>query len=157
MKKNRLFYCGGYTLAEVLTVIVIIAVMATIAIPRFAGQRDKIAAAEAIGIMTIIHRAVLQYYDENRYYPAAQESDAAVKKTFGVDYQKPRNNWVFSTSKYGDVRAHNNSNDGNLDLLVGGTWTGTGAYYPKNDVAVWGSLWPGLQTGNGCFNCDNEG
>ena len=152
MKNKRRFFCGGFTLAEVLVVVVIIGVMATMAIPRFTGQRDKAATAEAIAIMTSIHRALLRWNDQEggglaTGWPAALATDADIKSTLRIDYSTPKNNWTFSTDANGAVRGTNTASGGNLYLFSGGAWFGDGVYDPTS-----GSFWPGLSTtGHGNF------
>jgi prepilin-type N-terminal cleavage/methylation domain-containing protein len=144
MKTDKCFFRGGYTLAEVLIVVVIIAIMATLAVPRFAQQKDKVATAEAIGIMTTIHRALLRAYDEDGNYPAAITSgkDADITTGLGIEYQAPTTGWTFTTDALGTVTASNTAH-GTLIFFIDGLWNGTGDYNPTN-----GSLWPHLLFGN---------
>ena len=138
---NRRFIRKGFTLAELLIVIVIIGILAALAVPRFALQRDKAGTTEAIGIMTTIHRALLQYYDERNSYPTLA-NDAAVKSTLAIDYQSPRLPWAFQTSSAGLVTGTiSGTNAGTLTLSAAGAWSGTLKYDPST-----GPLWPDLPT-----------
>ena len=143
MKKNGRDIQGGFTLAEVLIVVVIIGVLAATIVPRFALQKDKAKTTEAIGIMTDIHKAVLQYYDERGAYPAAQADNTLVKSVLGIDYQAPKLGWVFTLDGSGGVIGTNSGAGtvGTLTLSATGNWTGGGKYDSTN-----GPLWPDLPT-----------
>lgn len=139
---NKLFFRRGFTLSEVLIVVVIIAVMATLVLPRFSSQRGKAAAAEAIGIMSAIHRALLRFQDENGSFPAALEGNAAIRASaLGIDFDNLKTPWVFSTDAAGRVRAAVGVSD-ILVLCNDGGWNGTGQYSPTT-----GAFWPHLTAG----------
>ncbi len=53
----------GFTLVEVLIVVVIIAILASLIVPRMLLQTDKAKAAEALQIVGAIKRAADRYYD----------------------------------------------------------------------------------------------
>ena len=131
----------GFTLAEILIVIVVLAVMASLVMPRFTGQTDKAAAAEAIGIMGAIHRALLQFNDENGAYPANNlQNITDITNTLGIDVSTVRFGWEFSTSG-GTVTGTRKSGEttiGTLTLSDAGQWNGTGKYAPG------GEYWPHL-------------
>ena len=141
MTRIRLSRRRGFTLAELLIVVVIVGVLAAIVVPRFAAQKDKAKTAEAIGIMTNIHRALLQYHDENNSYPALGD-DSSLKQELGIDYQASRHGWTFS-SPYSDGAVWGQDSQGQLVLNEGGRWNGTSAYAPDT-----GSLSPTLPWGN---------
>ena len=61
MKNKR----KGFTLVEVLIVVVIIAILASLIVPRMLMQTDKAKAAEALQMVGAIRRAAERYYDFN--------------------------------------------------------------------------------------------
>jgi prepilin-type N-terminal cleavage/methylation domain-containing protein len=60
---------GGWTLVEVLTVMVIISVLAGIAMPRIQSVVLKAKAAEVVGDMNVIKVAVFNYQADNNDWP----------------------------------------------------------------------------------------
>ena len=53
----------GFTLVEVLIVVVIIAILAALIVPRMLAQTEKAKAAEALQVVGAIKRAAERYYD----------------------------------------------------------------------------------------------
>ncbi len=53
----------GFTLVEVLIVVVIIAILASLIVPRMLAQTEKAKAAEALQMVGAIKRAAERYYD----------------------------------------------------------------------------------------------
>ncbi len=60
----------GFTLVEVLIVVVIIAILASLIVPRMLMQTEKAKAAEAIQMIGAIKRAAERYYDFHGSYDA---------------------------------------------------------------------------------------
>ncbi len=58
----------GFTLIEVIIVIVILGVLATLALPRITGQIASAEAAEAMNMFGAIKRAAVQCYDSTSTY-----------------------------------------------------------------------------------------
>ena len=65
---------AGFTMVELLIVVVIIAILASLILPRFTDQTVKARMAEAINILGALRKAVLQYYDENGQWPSNMSS-----------------------------------------------------------------------------------
>jgi len=140
VKSQRNALYGGFTLAEVLIVVVIVAVLAAVAVPRFAQQREKAKTTEAIAIMTDIHKAELQYLDEHGYYCNDLGDDSSIKSVLGIDYPASHYGWSFAIEG-GTV--YGSSSHGSLLLYESGGWGGSGDYDPAG-----GNLWPDLPGGN---------
>lgn len=61
---------GGYTLIELLTVVTIIGILATIAIPNYRGYRDKAKMVTVVSTLRQIRLAEEVYFTDNkRYFP----------------------------------------------------------------------------------------
>ena len=64
MLKNK----NGFTLVEILIVVVIIGILASLTIPRMTGQSEKARVAEAIGILSAMKRGEVAYFNEHGAY-----------------------------------------------------------------------------------------
>lgn len=149
MNFTRFGSSKGFTLSEVLIVVVIIGILASLVMPRFAGQTDKAAAAEAIGIMGTIHRALLQYFDEVGSYPEALNAINEIENTLGISASAVRYNWTFATGADGTVTG-TRGKVGTLTLSDAGDWGGTGIYVPG------GASWPHLPQASAGLDPDPE-
>jgi prepilin-type N-terminal cleavage/methylation domain-containing protein len=136
----------GFTLAELLIVIVIIAIMASFVLPRFFGQVEKSNTAEATQMLGVIHRALLQYADAHgKNFPdfAIDNTDVtgrtAFQNTLGIDVQESKL-WTYHANTDGSATAVRSGTEthptGNLTLAEDGTWTG------ESDYAEGAAHWP---------------
>lgn len=60
---------GGFTMPEILTVVIIVAVLAAIIIPTVAGMRKKASRVTCMGDLAKISQALVLYRQENNVYP----------------------------------------------------------------------------------------
>ena len=61
----------GFTLLELMIVVIIVGILASLAVPRFISTANKAKEAEAKNILGAIRAAQLRYYQENDAYTAA--------------------------------------------------------------------------------------
>ena len=61
----------AFTLVELLIVIIIIGILATMAIPQYQKMVDRAVVAEAKSALTALANAIQMYYMEHGYYPGA--------------------------------------------------------------------------------------
>lgn len=154
---------GGFTLIEILVVILIIGILAAIAIPAFLNQRQHANDAAAVSEATNIAKAIETYFannkDETILTPAAvTEIKNMVKKTNGVGatiYGAANNFCVQTWHSNGKVyRNDNNWNNqrpyylyGNKDggnTMNSGYGGGVSAHscyldYPNSRLGLWSS------------------
>ena len=74
MKRDLLnFHTNGFTLTEVLIVVVIIAILATFSLPMFVKTLEKAKVGEAISNLNLIRTGEKIYFLENRFFSSAIE------------------------------------------------------------------------------------
>lgn len=59
---------NGFTLSEIMVVVVIVAILASVAIPRFTGAVERVRASEGVHILTALLGAQKAYEAENSSY-----------------------------------------------------------------------------------------
>ncbi len=120
----------GFTLIEVLIVVVILGILATLAVPRLVSQSEKAKTAEAINMLSSIRRAALSYHDEYSEYPVITAADAVVQMQNLLGLEFDQRTWTVTTSANGGaIMAAGPGGTVYLDTETG-FWTGTGDYAP---------------------------
>ena len=158
MIDKKRFNEKGFTLVEILIVIVVIGSLASLALPRLMSQTDRFRLVEAINIMTAIRKAALQYYDVQGTFPSVGPQtcngtgEDAEFQALGVDLSATCDgenikDWsitlcgvnVLSCDPIGnceiglgDVLASdvNDRDSAGITLKLNGTWCGSGKYGP---------------------------
>ncbi|HNX68136.1 MAG TPA: prepilin-type N-terminal cleavage/methylation domain-containing protein [Candidatus Omnitrophota bacterium] len=132
----------GFTLAELLMVVVIIGIFGAIALPRFFPQQEKARVSEAIGILSAIRQGELAYRLENTGYLAqttATDATATAKwNQIGMDNPNTTANRKFTylvqyTIGVDSFKAQATRMDGDykdkcIVLDQSGTWSGNHPY-----------------------------
>lgn len=145
--------CRGFTLTELLIVMVIMAILAGIAIPRYLSQSEKAVAAEAFQMIGTLKRAEFRFNDEHpgTWHAFADAcADATLSDNLGVDLSDACGDaarWTYSVTANVDgtatITATRTDDDhaGTIFMIVGGdgsTWQGTGAFLTD------GPNWPAV-------------
>ena len=73
--KKIKFFESGFTLAELLIVVVILGILASLTIPRFFPQAEKSRVAEALGMLSAIRQGEEAYRLENGAYLEVADTD----------------------------------------------------------------------------------
>ncbi|NQU77578.1 prepilin-type N-terminal cleavage/methylation domain-containing protein [Candidatus Falkowbacteria bacterium] len=77
-KKNK-----GFTLVELLVVVIIVGILAAVAIPMYQGATDRSKASEAVVALGTIRSALRVYYAEHAVYPV--HADTVQVDSLGLD------------------------------------------------------------------------
>lgn len=82
MKQRKRIHRNGFTLIEVMIVIVILGVLAALVVPRIMGRPDEARVVAARQDIATIAQALKLYKLDNRRYPSVEQGlDALVKRT----------------------------------------------------------------------------
>jgi general secretion pathway protein G len=84
MKKNKHRKQAGFTLIELMVVVVIIAILAGLIIPRFMGETDKAKQAKAKMQIESLESALKMYKLDNGSYPTTEQGLKALVETPSV-------------------------------------------------------------------------
>jgi len=84
----------GFTLLELMIVVVILGILAAIAIPIYQAQSCKARLAEVVKAMNHLSGAVGDYYGDNETWPPLLNSAAAIKNTLNVGLAVGGNNRI---------------------------------------------------------------
>ncbi|MDD5005905.1 MAG: prepilin-type N-terminal cleavage/methylation domain-containing protein [Candidatus Omnitrophica bacterium] len=89
-----MFYRDGFTLIELIIVIIVIGILASIALPRYQRIAEKSRVAEAKNILSTIRSAQLTYYAQYGAYCGADISPLDVTiDNYGTNYGKYFRYW----------------------------------------------------------------
>ena len=111
----------GFSLVEILTAVVIIAILATITFPGFSKTRQKNEARQAITYLRAIRLAEKMFYAKNAAYTSNMTD-------LGVEIASSNNQYTFTLTAAGNTfTATGTRSAGNtLSLDQSGTWNSTG-------------------------------
>jgi prepilin-type N-terminal cleavage/methylation domain-containing protein len=130
---------NGFTLAELLMVIVILGILGAIAMPRFFPQKEKALVAEAINMMGAIRQGELAYQLENDKFQSLTTGDTTNWLKVGLESPNSNNKRCFNytvtvNGTLGTITATRHTCDKGDNSKVGetitldiedGTWGGT--------------------------------
>ena len=98
---ERISHGRGFTLVELLLVIVLISIVATIAVPLYRGYSETARVREAIGIIkAIITSQKVERMKASRFYTATGESASTIFLNKGIDV---RESLYFTFETVGDA------------------------------------------------------
>jgi len=74
---------GGFTLVELLVVVIIVGILAAVAIPMYRGASDRAKASEAVAALGTVRSSLRVYYAEHAAYPV--HADTVQVDSLGLD------------------------------------------------------------------------
>jgi prepilin-type N-terminal cleavage/methylation domain-containing protein len=108
---------GGFTLVELIAVIVVLAILAGVAIPKYFDYRDRAAASSLAGTFKVLRYGYLAYYRDNNTWPPDNDGSYGnpflASKYFEFNiYEKPAPigglwNWNYFSGTNADVCIYN--------------------------------------------------
>ena len=88
---------SGFTLIEIMVVVVIIGILASLAIPNYVNTREKAMDKEAIAGVKLIRAANRQYYVQNdSYFPSSGTESGLANINGNLSIVLSGTNWAFS-------------------------------------------------------------
>ena len=126
VKKVFLFrFFLGFTLMELMIVVVIISVLVALAVPNYVATREKALDREALSTLRLIKVANKQYFSKfEGYYPFSGTSGSLAAINSNLSLALNGTNWVFNMSGTGGTFTANATRGGR-------TWTITNAADPS--------------------------
>jgi general secretion pathway protein G len=82
---------AGFTLIEIMVVVVILGILASIVVPRIMSEPDKARVTKAKQDIRVLESALNMYKLDNFYYPSTQQGLEALTQKPGGD--PPARNW----------------------------------------------------------------
>ena len=134
----------GFTLTEVLVVVVILGILAGLILPRFFGQSERAVVSEAVGMLSAVRQAEASYFLEHTAYTANVAADldvdlSAVSFSYGVAVTAgPPTTFTATATRLPTAPANTNGctaapfNGCTITLTNAGVWGGTHTYHPNN-------------------------
>lgn len=116
----------GFTLTEILIVVVILGLLASFALPRFMSQDERGIVAEAIGMLSAIRQAELAY--------SAEHSGAYTSTLDDLDVTVTQTKFTYLVDSSGNATATRASTapadykDKTIILNINGTWSSSGTH-----------------------------
>ena len=86
----------GFTMLELLIVIIVIAVMASLVLPRFSGRQEKARVTEAVAVLGTMRRGEMAYFnDESAYLSVGAADEGWDKLGMGNPHLNPNRYWDY--------------------------------------------------------------
>lgn len=77
MLHNKIHKTKGFTMIELLVVLLIIGILAAVAAPMYLAHTEKAKASEAVGVLSLIRSAEREFYTVHRVYPTVSAANMA--------------------------------------------------------------------------------
>lgn len=111
VKQNKKF-TKGFTLLELLVVVLIIGVLAAIALPQYKIAVEKSKSSQALSLIQSIDESIRSYNLSTGHYPTSfDQLDITIPESFNIDepfisngatYGKSNKDWNISVERYND-------------------------------------------------------
>ena len=139
--RTQVLRAGGFTLIEIMVVVVILGILAAIIVPRLTGKPDEARVVKAQQDIRALESALQLYKLDNFYYPSTQQGlEALVTKPSG---EPPARNWKGYISRLpkdpwgGNYQYLSPGMKGDIDIFSLGADQKPGGEGPDADVGNW--------------------
>ena len=125
----------GFTLVELMIVVVMIGIMASLILPRLRGHQERARVAEAINVLGAICRAQMAYFDENgAFLQLLPAGTATLPQWEQLGFQPPgaQAYWDYGTGSVNNLGGVDTDGDGVPDQ--GGVNINDGAVASRRNV-----------------------
>ena len=126
----------GFTLIELIVVVIIVGILASVAVPLYTGYIKRAKISEATSSVGAVKTALMAKYQKDGAFPNACGDSAAIKTDLGIVLDVT--NWTYATDGDGDIAATAIAAAG--ANLVGGTITLTSTVNGDGSISwAWSS------------------
>lgn len=135
---------AGFTLIELMIVVAIIGILATIAIPKFAGLIRKSSEGQTKGNLGALRSVVSIYYGENETYPAPSASgDTSVASSMGQLLTMQNGKYIQKAPNCYNPPYHasNSAFVVTLSTVDESSYPGSWGYDASKADQGWGTVW----------------
>ena len=134
-------HARGFTLIEIMVVVVILGILAAIIVPKLTGKPDEARVVKAQQDIRTLEAALEMYKLDNYYYPSTQQGlQALVSKPSG---DPPARNWKGYIARLpkdpwgGDYQYLSPGVKGSIDIFSLGADQKPGGEGPEADIGNW--------------------
>ena len=90
MEKRKIFFRAGFTMVELMAVLIILGLLATVLVRNFMGQTDKARVVTTKANLKILHASVNQFKMDTGRYPTEEEGvEVLIEPLEEIDNYEP--------------------------------------------------------------------
>jgi len=108
----------GFTLIELMTVVIIVGILASAAVPIYRGQIKRAIAAEGEALLGSVRTAELIYYSENGNYLPVDEAEGGDPDNDPLGIDASKNKYFTSYSVSGTTATTRYTDDGENEYVI---------------------------------------
>ena len=140
--KNKIKKQSGFTLLEVMVVVVILGVLASFVVPNLLGNKEQADQQKAITDIVALENALDMYKLDNSVYPTTDQGlDALVSKPSSPEPRNYRDGGYIKrlpNDPWGNEYQYMSPGDnGNIDIFTLGADGQEGGEGPSSDIGNW--------------------
>ena len=140
---------AGFTLIELLMCVTIVALLASLAVPKFRDVRRRATATQIMGDFDVIRHAALSFYVDSQYFPAEAGAGSIppnLKKYLPEGFEMKKPEWQLDYENWGAKK----SGPGGMvkgGIVIGLSFTTPDSNLGRTAMKLMGNT-PGFTTGS---------